>query len=126
MPQKHWLWRLAIAAAIPIPFGALILWIEFVRARQFGLVGLTGHLGWLLSFAVDRQAAGELAAILLCTLAYALCVWIAYHAVTYHYTPKYEAGQCRGCGYDLTGNQSGVCPECGRPTKRERAVRLPW
>ena len=20
---------------------------------------------------------------------------------------------CRGCGYDLTGNTSGVCPECG-------------
>ena len=20
---------------------------------------------------------------------------------------------CRGCGYDLTGNVSGVCPECG-------------
>jgi len=24
-------------------------------------------------------------------------------------------GHCRGCGYDLTGNVSGVCPECGRP-----------
>jgi len=21
--------------------------------------------------------------------------------------------QCSGCGYDLTGNKSGVCPECG-------------
>jgi hypothetical protein len=21
---------------------------------------------------------------------------------------------CQGCGYDLTGNVSGVCPECGR------------
>src|SRR4051794_21950994 len=24
-------------------------------------------------------------------------------------------GRCRGCGYDLTGNTSGVCPECGAP-----------
>lgn len=24
---------------------------------------------------------------------------------------------CRGCGYDLTGNTSGVCPECGRPVE---------
>lgn len=23
---------------------------------------------------------------------------------------------CKSCGYDLTGNTSGVCPECGRPT----------
>src|SRR5687767_2199488 len=25
------------------------------------------------------------------------------------------AGQCVGCGYDLTANASGVCPECGAP-----------
>ncbi|HEX4797431.1 MAG TPA: hypothetical protein VH370_26795 [Humisphaera sp.] len=24
-----------------------------------------------------------------------------------------RAGRCLSCGYDLTGNQSGVCPECG-------------
>ena len=23
-------------------------------------------------------------------------------------------GLCLGCGYDLTGNVSGVCPECGK------------
>jgi hypothetical protein len=25
-------------------------------------------------------------------------------------------GHCEQCGYDLTGNQSGICPECGTPT----------
>jgi hypothetical protein len=24
-------------------------------------------------------------------------------------------GRCVGCGYDLAGNASGVCPECGAP-----------
>jgi hypothetical protein len=24
-------------------------------------------------------------------------------------------GHCQACGYDLTGNVSGRCPECGRP-----------
>lgn len=24
-------------------------------------------------------------------------------------------GHCAGCGYDLTGNVSGLCPECGAP-----------
>lgn len=28
-------------------------------------------------------------------------------------------GRCR-CGYDLTGNVSGVCPECGTGCKRAR------
>jgi len=26
-------------------------------------------------------------------------------------------GLCRNCGYDLTGNVSGVCPECGEATR---------
>ena len=25
-------------------------------------------------------------------------------------------GRCQRCGYDLTGNVSGKCPECGAPT----------
>jgi hypothetical protein len=27
-----------------------------------------------------------------------------------------DGPRCQSCGYDLTGNVSGVCPECGRPT----------
>jgi hypothetical protein len=27
-----------------------------------------------------------------------------------------EDGRCKKCGYDLTGNLSGVCPECGNPS----------
>ena len=26
-----------------------------------------------------------------------------------------KAGCCIHCGYNLTGNTSGTCPECGRP-----------
>ena len=32
-------------------------------------------------------------------------------------------GHCQHCGYDLTGNISGVCPECGTPTAREAHSR---
>jgi len=32
-----------------------------------------------------------------------------------------KRGQCLSCGYDLTGNASGVCPECGiAPSKLGR------
>jgi hypothetical protein len=31
---------------------------------------------------------------------------------------RVDAGQCRKCHYDLTGNVSGICPECGTPTPR--------
>lgn len=30
---------------------------------------------------------------------------------------KAAAGHCRRCGYDLTANLSGTCPECGTPIK---------
>ena len=28
-------------------------------------------------------------------------------------------GHCRRCGYNLTGNESGVCPECATPVPKE-------
>ena len=30
-------------------------------------------------------------------------------------------GHCQKCGYDLTGNVSGVCPECGRRVGQKAA-----
>ena len=30
---------------------------------------------------------------------------------------RLERGQCVRCGYDLRGNESGACPECGEPTE---------
>ena len=30
--------------------------------------------------------------------------------------------RCRACGYDITGNQSGVCPECGADLSPAKAV----
>ncbi len=32
-------------------------------------------------------------------------------------------GVCIGCGYSLRGNVSGICPECGRPCRREEGCR---
>jgi hypothetical protein len=32
---------------------------------------------------------------------------------------RIPAGHCQHCGYDLTGNVSGRCPECGTPIERE-------
>jgi hypothetical protein len=34
--------------------------------------------------------------------------------------PTRAPGLCASCGYNLTGNASGVCPECGTPTAERR------
>ncbi|HXE54845.1 MAG TPA: hypothetical protein VN541_17625 [Tepidisphaeraceae bacterium] len=31
---------------------------------------------------------------------------------------RVRLGHCIRCGYDLTGNISGVCPECGTPVRQ--------
>ncbi|MFI5378483.1 MAG: hypothetical protein ACHRHE_04240 [Tepidisphaerales bacterium] len=41
-------------------------------------------------------------------------------------TPSRPVGICEKCGYNLTGNVSGICPECGTPIAPERpAERQP-
>jgi hypothetical protein len=35
-----------------------------------------------------------------------------------------ECSICSTCGYDLTGNVSGICPECGTPIPKELSDEL--
>jgi hypothetical protein len=37
--------------------------------------------------------------------------------------PEDDGISCRTCGYNLTGNVSGICPECGNPCRAEAGVR---
>lgn len=36
-----------------------------------------------------------------------------------HGYPRPMPGHCGNCGYNLTGNTSGICPECGRSVRNE-------
>jgi hypothetical protein len=40
---------------------------------------------------------------------------------TWHGRQAPEAPRCVNCGYNLTGNVSGRCPECGTPIARQDA-----
>jgi hypothetical protein len=52
-----------------------------------------------------------------------LAVFAAYPTLALIQAPvrrwrRYRKGRCLNCGYDLTGNVSGVCPECGIEVKQ--------
>jgi len=59
---------------------------------------------------------------------YSLPLWIPFVIVAiptlilWRWT-RFEPGHCQTCGYNLTGNTSGICPECG--TKITSEVK-PW
>lgn len=48
-------------------------------------------------------------------------VYTALGALLAMLRPKKQiAGTCRKCAYDLTGNVSGTCPECGSPISNDK------
>jgi Ca2+/Na+ antiporter len=84
-------------------------WIVFNHAVSFGM------LGCLLLFqrAIDRHTAVLFGLIL---ASVGPLVWLMMRRPTEEDAQKnfaHDPGHCGRCEYDLTGNVSGVCPECG-------------
>lgn len=51
-----------------------------------------------------------------------LTAWIA-NPVFDRLRGFWREGICKNCGYDLTGNVSGICPECGTPVSEKSVTR---
>jgi lipopolysaccharide export LptBFGC system permease protein LptF len=102
---------LATVAAVPV---------RFVRRRRIGLgVGLgivvgalAVNLGLSVVCACNR---GAPPAEMLSIWPYAITMVLLLAVPTRRAA---ERGVCNGCGYNLTGNTSGLCPECGRRVGR--------
>jgi hypothetical protein len=80
----------------------------------------TAWLSWalfvavaLLPFGVDLESR-ELAGWLF-VLSLAAAGWAWWRFDRPDPEGRFAEGRCRGCAYDLTGNVTGTCPECGRP-----------
>ena len=84
------------------------------RIRRFGSIPLPWRqrFGLALPFTSSRGPGKLVVSIPLWTL---LCLVGAPTALMFwldhHRRPK--PGHCRTCGYNLTGNESGICSECG-------------
>ena len=72
--------------------------------------GLTDWNTWVYVYGVAGQGVGRASAVPLYAVFAAVAVPTL--AVWWFGRKPVKPGHCR-CGYNLTGNQSGVCPECG-------------
>lgn len=78
------------------------------------------HVGGMRYTGADDWSIARECAILVSIMMLA-CLYSAvlrHKLIEWRGTPS---GHCRGCGYNLTGNVSGVCPECGEPVGELRS-----
>jgi len=90
-------------------------WDAGLIERQQGL-WRTHHLGGGRLIAVSYLT---LFGNLLCLSVAIVVAKRAEAALRPRWDRRYRPGHCRSCGYDLRGNTSGTCPECGTPTGTE-------
>ncbi len=53
-------------------------------------------------------------------ISFRLTLWI--RAVRIQRAHRFPVGHCQSCGYDLAGNVSGICPECGHTVTPKRVM----
>jgi len=77
---------------------------------------------WFISMAFkgthDAGLSNAGATVLVCLYAVGFCATWALLRRRLRLHHRLQFGCCPGCGYNLTGNTSGVCPECGAPVPR--------
>jgi hypothetical protein len=104
--------RLALVYMLGFVFGWYMT-IEFTQAAEYGLwKGMEPDKQTALNL-MFRQAQSLLAILAVCIPAgmgvWGLCRLLRGKALVQ------DGSMCAKCGYNLTGNESGVCPECGTP-----------
>ena len=85
-----------------------------------GQIGISPGLGWIGDNPPHQVYLGYLHFPLLGVMAVLALSTVAF------WLPNHRApviGRCENCGYDLTGNVSGLCPECGATAVQPSAER---
>lgn len=96
-----------MAGLLAWPFVCSVLRRRRVRSCLPVILGVT--LSWILFVTPFSKKAGLIGSFAAFAAALVFCQW--------YFRPCQPPGCCEHCGYDLTGNISGKCPECGRPPR---------
>jgi len=78
------------------------------------MVLLCGFMAVILAAAVALHGGLPVLPAVAAPTVIAGCLWYRWDRPYALRRQRRAKGLCVRCGYDLTGNVSGVCPECGR------------
>jgi hypothetical protein len=108
-------WSMPFALA-PMALAVLPIWRRRWLGRYLKAVGIAAFVIAVFRWAFTNVESQELVgrAISLGSILALTVVWIIVKRRK-ESPSRVPWGCCRHCGYDLTGNVSGVCPECGNP-----------
>jgi hypothetical protein len=98
--------------------GVLVVWTGFQMAPESGWV--TSGTGFCTAWLPEYETLGNQPG----AAGYVMPLWMplvplgVLTAWLWWRDRPLPAGHCQKCGYDLTGDVSGVCPECGTEVKK--------
>ncbi len=115
--HKPWSWKLWILAAVvwQVLLIPILIW-----SYESGFSYKINQLDWAVFgppveiYSVRNLVLHRIVAWLVCTIPVGSTVLWAYSRKSSIERARVKRGLCIRCGYDLTGNVSGTCPECGR------------
>jgi hypothetical protein len=109
-----WGWRWAWDGGYPpgLEFGPWRYDGWVIGERSFSLLGIEGG-GGESRFGQRTWTLAVPCSYLVLLLSVPLCRWLATRRRRRRRRCRLSLGRCPACGYDLTGNVSGTCPECG-------------
>ncbi len=131
--SNHGEYPLIVAAMFGVPGFVLSLTRHQRIAKALGISSLLGGLLYIVWSSVHLfmpsqppfqmfPARPVLDNVLLFLIAYwGPPVFLGFLTLVFSFTSlkriqRFPKGQCALCGYNLTGNMSGICPECGNST----------
>jgi len=90
------------------------------KAQSLPLSAYLPHKSWR----VRRSDNNQVSYIIVTTPPFAIVLSVATLVAFAFGRRRAQAGCCAFCNYNLTGNISGICPECGTPIPKETQEKL--
>ncbi len=120
--QKHWGQTVIAEGNVHLTYAHLTGGSVFERGRRIPL----GNFG-MFRYGSGRTPAGWrwvslTSPLWLFVTVFFVCPGIAYYLGPMRRWERRKRNQCLVCGYNLEGNESGICPECGTACASPTAI----